>query len=240
MRLNRFIALSGVCSRRKAEDLIKAGEIAINHEVVRELAVQVDPSRDIVEYRGKRLQEEQKIYIMVNKPKGYVSTVKDAHNEKTVFDLVGIKGKRLYPAGRLDKLSRGLLVITNDGEFAYMLTHPKFKVEKVYEVALDKHFEHIHKAALLEKGMFLEGRRARMNSLEVILNHTHLSRIRVMLHEGRKRQIRIMFYKLGYKVKDLVRTQIGPLSLGNLKEAHTRELGREIVEKIKTHYAWHS
>jgi len=228
--------LSGVCSRRKAEALIRNGEIAVNGEVVSTLGTCVSPENDTVTYKGKRLHQEKKIYIIMNKPKGYVASVKDTHNEKTVLTLVHARDKRIYPAGRLDKGSRGLLVLTNDGEFAYILTHPKFGVEKHYEVTLDREFDPTHKETLVAKGLYVEGKRTRFHALEVLVQQRNASRVKVVLYEGRKRQIRVMFYKLGYKVRDLVRTEIGPLKLAHLKEGAWKELDQDFVNSIKRKY----
>jgi len=210
MRIQRFIALNSSFSRRAAEKLIDEGRVKLNGKTVIEQGVQVVPG-DSVKVNGKLLKPvEEKITIMLNKPKGYVTTKSDELNRKTVMDL--IPNKNLVPVGRLDKDTEGLLLFTNDGDLAYNLTHPKFEHEKEYEVRLRNPLSKEDKEKL-EKGVKIDGRRTAPSKITNLKG----KECNITIHEGRKRQIRRMFEVVGNKVIYLKRIRIGKLKLGTLK-----------------------
>jgi len=213
MRLNKFIAQAGVCSRRKADELIKGGQIRVNSVVVKELGTVIDENNDKIQIGQRRLAlANQKAYYALNKPVGYITSATSAQG-KSVLELVkGIK-ERVYSVGRLDKQSRGLIILTDDGDLAYRLTQAKFAIAKEYEVELDRPLE-IKDKNLFERGMELEGKR--LQPVEVVRQRGNKANL--ILREGVNRQIRKMAERRGYAVKDLKRVRIGKLTLGNLKE----------------------
>ena len=218
IRLQKFIADAGITSRRKAEELITAGKIKVNGKIVTTLGTKVDPIFDQVEYNGTQIKPtEQKIYLAIHKPVGVISSTSDVQG-KTVLDLVK-SPHRLFPVGRLDKDSSGLLILTNDGDFANQILHPKFGAEKEYFVVTDINFEQkdIHK---LQQPMVVGGKKIRPVKVVSIENDS----LRLILHEGVNRQIRRMLGRLGYTVKKLKRIRIGKLELGSLKAGEWKEI----------------
>ncbi|MDY6065027.1 MAG: pseudouridine synthase [Finegoldia sp.] len=231
MRINKYIASSGYCSRRKADELIKAGKVSINDRVLDDLSYQVKAG-DIVRVNGKILKEEEKfIYIALNKPVGYVSTTKDPHAEKTVTDLVDFKS-RLYPIGRLDKDSRGLIILSNDGDLTYELTHPSFNHSKEYEVLIDSPIKKAEIEAL-ENGPVIDGYKLNKSKIQVIKSKKNSSLLRIIISEGRNRQIRKMFKSIGKNVIDLKRVRIGNYRLEDLKEGSYRVLDKDDINKLR-------
>lgn len=228
MRLNRFLALCGLGSRRKCESFIQAGRVAINGNIVRSLSTGIDETANIVTVDGKRVAPPEKfIYIVMNKPKGYVTTANDELGRKTVLDLLP-DNFRVFPVGRLDKDTMGALLFTNDGAIAFQLMHPKFDVDKVYQVSLDKPItnQHVQK---LQSGIFLE--EGMTSPCQVKIIQQDRKKIEVIIHEGRKRQVRRMLKSLGYEVVSLVRTQFATIVITNLKPGEWRYLTeREILE----------
>jgi len=228
MRLNRFLALCGLGSRRKCESLIQGGRVVVDGNIIHSFSTTVDENKNIVTVDGKRVTPpDQFVYILLNKPIGYVTTTSDELGRKTVLDLLP-DYLRLFPVGRLDKDSMGALLLTNDGSLAYQLMHPKFNVDKIYHVLLDKPItsEHIRK---LQSGILLEEGITGPCAVKVIQNDR--KRIEITLHEGRKRQIRRMLKSLGYDVVSLVRTQFATLTLSGLKPGEWRYLtDREITD----------
>ncbi|MFA6594028.1 MAG: pseudouridine synthase [Candidatus Buchananbacteria bacterium] len=218
IRLNKYIAQAGVCSRRKADELIKAGKVKVNGQNVNDLGLVINENNDTVELAGKKLAAEtKKIYLALNKPAGYITSSTDSQG-KSVLDLVKIK-QRIYPVGRLDKDSRGLLILTNDGDFAYRLTHAKFGHEKEYEVELDRPLDKTD-AQKIERGLILDGKK--LQPVKIVKQRG--DQVTLILKEGVNRQIRRMAEQLGYEVKDLKRVRIGKLKLGGLKEGEYKEV----------------
>ena len=218
IRLHKFLADAGVASRRKAEELITAGKIKVNGNVVTKLGTSVDPKKDQVEYNDQVIKQTgEKIYIALNKPLGYVSSATDNEGQ-SVLNLVKVK-QRVYPVGRLDKDSTGLMILTNDGELTNKITHPRYGSEKEYFVVLDADLKNDH-IKKLEKGMTLEGKR--VQGIKVVSAQNKSARL--ILKEGVNRQIRKMMGKLGYKVVKLKRIRIGKLELGNLQEGEWKKI----------------
>lgn len=227
MRINRFLASAGLGSRRACEDLVRDGKVLVNNAVVTDLATQVGP-QDIVRVGRKVLRPQPHVYLLLNKPAGYVCTRSDELERKTIFDLVPPQRGRLFHVGRLDKESAGLLVLTNDGEFAESLTHPSHQIEKEYEVVIDQPFD-AEKIPKLLRGLTLETGRARMEAVHVLAP----TKLRVVLRQGLKRQIREMLWRVGYRVEKLVRTRIGPLTDPRLKPGHWRPLDRTEIAALR-------
>jgi 23S rRNA pseudouridine2605 synthase len=224
MRLNRFLASAGLGSRRGVEELITSGQVRINGRVVTDLATQVEPN-DAVKVGSRLLRTEQPLSVLLNKPKGYICTASDERDRKTIFDLLPPNWPRIYHVGRLDKDSEGLLIMTNDGDLSLALTHPRYKMEKEYEVLLDKSFDLKDREKLL-RGFHIMGGRAKVERLEV-LGPQHLG---LTLTQGIKRQIRLMLYELGYEVERLARVRLGPLKIGEMRPGEWRLLtGREVA-----------
>src|SRR2546423_95921 len=218
MRLNRYLAAGGVGSRRKCDQLIAAGRVTINGRVCTDFSAQPN-ERDYVKVDGKLVHAEQTLTIALHKPAGFVSTRSDPHARDTIFDLLPPKFPRLFNIGRLDAQSEGLLLLTNDGDLAQRLTHPRFKIEKEYEVTLDRQWRAEHAEKLL-RGIFLGDQRAQIARLHSI----GPTRLRVILRQGINQQIRRMFFAVGYEVERLVRVRIGNLRLGHLPRGQWRAL----------------
>ena len=227
MRLNRFLASAGIGSRRRCDELVAAGRVTINGEVCTNFSAQPS-ARDHVKVDGKLLRAEPPLTIMLHKPAGFISTRKDPHARDTVFDLLPPKFSRLFNIGRLDAQTEGLLLLTNDGELAQRLTHPRYKIDKEYEVTLDRPWDSALAPKLL-KGIFLAGQGARIERLHPV-TPTHL---RVVLRQGINRQIRRMFEAVGYHVKHLLRVRIGNLRLSNLPRGHWRVLTKREMESLQ-------
>ncbi|MBE2203692.1 MAG: rRNA pseudouridine synthase [Chthoniobacterales bacterium] len=205
MRLNRFLAAAGLGSRRSCEELIASGAVMLNGRRVDKLATVVADGDD-VRVHGRILRVARPLHVLFHKPRGFVVTKSDERGRRTIYDLLPPEFSTLFHVGRLDKDSEGLLLLTNDGDLAQKLTHPSHGIEKEYEVVLDKAFDPIHSAKLL-KGIFLEGGRGRFERISQL----GPDRVRVVLRQGIKRQIRLMFYNMGYEVERLKRIRIGPV-----------------------------
>lgn len=227
MRLNRFLASAGLGSRRSVEALITSGQVRINGRVVTDLATQVGEG-DAVKVGSRLLHTERALSAVLNKPRGYVCTADDERDRRTIFDMLPASWPRVYHVGRLDKESEGLLIVTNDGDLSLALTHPRFKIDKEYEILLDKPFDPADRAKLL-RGFHIIGGRAKVERVE-ILGAQHL---RLTLNQGIKRQIRLMLYELGYEVERLVRVRIGPLKIGEMRPGEWRLLTTKEVGTLK-------
>lgn len=230
VRLQKFMAECGVASRRKSEELIEMGKVKVNGHVAR-IGDKVNPKRDIVTVRGKRINKVGRMYyIMLNKPRGYVTTVSDELGRKTVMDLVDVNA-RIYPVGRLDKDSEGLLILTNDGSFANALTHPKHNYAKVYRVTVRPSVSD----EILEKlrnGIEIDGRKTAPCDVNIITEEEGRVVLEFILREGRNRQIRKMCEAVELEVARLKRISIGPVKLGMLQPGKSRELTDNEVKKL--------
>jgi len=225
VRLNKFVANSGVCSRREADKYIEAGLITVNGKTVTELGTKVSPTDDI-RFSGERLKGEKKVYIVMNKPKNFVTTTSDPHAERTVMDLIStdLCKERVFPVGRLDKATTGVLMFTNDGALAEKLTHPAYKVRKIYYVTLDKNLKKADFDAVLE-GITLDDGPIAADALSYV--NGMQSEVGIEIHSGRNRIVRRIFEHLGYKVKKLDRVYFAGLTKKNLRRGQWRFLSEE-------------
>ena len=231
VRLNKYIANSGVCSRREADNFILAGVVTVNGEVVTELGTKVNIYNDDIRFNGERLKGEEKVYIVMNKPKGYVTTASDPHADKTVMDLLKGCGARVFPVGRLDKNTTGVLMFTNDGEIAEKLTHPSYDKKKIYQVSLDsklrqEDFDKILSGIELSDGMIAA------DELEYIEADDH-RKLGIEIHSGKNRIVRRIFESLGYEVKALDRVYFAGLTKKGLKRGEWRFLSEGETNLLK-------
>ena len=222
VRLNKFIANSGICSRREADNFILAGVVTVNGEVVTELGTKININTDDVRFNGERLKGESKVYIVMNKPKGYVTTASDPHADKTVMDLLKKCPSRVFPVGRLDKNTTGVLMFTNDGEIAEKLTHPSYDKKKIYQVSLDsklkqEDFDKIMSGVELSDGIIAA------DALEYIEDDDH-RKLGIEIHSGKNRIVRRIFESLGYEVKALDRVYFAGLTKKGIKRGDWRYL----------------
>jgi len=227
LRLNRFLASAGIGSRRHCDELIAAGRVTINGKVCTNFTAQPG-ARDHIKVDGKLVSATPPVTIMLHKPAGFVSTRKDQHARDTVFDLLPKKFPRLFNVGRLDAQTEGLLLLTNDGELAQRLTHPRYKIDKEYDVTLQQPWDPALAPKLLRQ-IFLDGQRAKIARLHSVAP----TRLRVVLRQGINRQIRRMFEAVGYRVKRLVRVRIGNLRLADLPRGHWRALTRRELQSLE-------
>ena len=227
MRLNRFLAAAGLGSRRHCDELIAAGRVTINGKVCTNFSAQPG-ARDHVKVDGNLVHAAPALTVMLHKPAGFVSTRKDLHARDTVFDLLPKKFSQLFNIGRLDAQTEGLLLLTNDGELAQRLTHPRFKIDKEYEVTLDRAWDRALTPKLL-RGIHLDGQHAKIARLHSLSS----ARVRVILRQGINRQIRRMFEAVGYRVKHLLRVRVGNLRLGDLACGHWRALTRRELQSLE-------
>jgi pseudouridine synthase len=236
-RLQKILSTAGVASRRLSEELIEQGRVSVNGKIVTELGTKADPSRDEIKVDGRRIRVEQRrLYILLNKPRGYVTTRSDPQGRPTVMDLIKRVREYVYPVGRLDYDSEGLLLLTNDGELAARLTHPRHEVERVYEARV-KGVPDDHELERLTKGIVIEGRKTSRARVSVSgVRETPGGRqaiVEIAIHEGRQRQVRKMFDAVGHPVVRLRRIAIGPISDDALPTGHYRELTREELARVK-------
>lgn len=233
VRLQKFMAEQGVASRRKSEDLIRAGKVKVNGHIA-EIGMKINPRKDLVTVGKQKLtnvKNRKMVYIMLNKPRGYVTTVSDELGRKTVMDLLPDFGCRIYPVGRLDKDSEGLLLLTNDGSFTNCMTHPSHEYAKVYRVTVRPA---VNDEILfnLRNGIEIDGRKTSPCEVTVLTEEENRVVLEFILHEGRNRQIRKMCESQGLEVARLKRISIGPIKLGMLKQGDYKELSEQDVKKL--------
>ena len=232
VRLNRFMAQAGVSARREADKLIAAGKVKVNGKVVKELGTKINPRKDVVEYGGKKLKPQRLVYYLYNKPKNTLTTTKDDRGRATVLDQIEEATKeRVYPVGRLDRNTTGLLILTNDGKLAKKLTHPGHKVRKLYHARLDKPFQEEHFQNLLQ-GVELEDGQATADKVSYVAGEDQ-HHVGIEIHMGRNRVVRRMFAALGYKVVGLDRVMIAHLTKKRLPRGKWRELTEQEVSFLK-------
>ena len=233
IRLNRYISMSGICSRREADEFITAGLITVNGVVVTELGSKVMPSDEVC-YNGKKIENEKKVYIVMNKPKGFVTTLDDPHADKSVMDLVkNACTERIYPVGRLDKNSVGVLLLTNDGDLAKRLTHPTYEKKKIYQVSLDKHLTRADLEQLI-LGVTLEDGDIAADDVCYVEDPKMKNAVGIEIHSGRNRIVRRMFEHLGYHVGKLDRVYFAGLTKQKLKRGEWRFLTEKEVAMLKS------
>jgi len=232
-RINKFIADSGITSRRKAEEFILQGRVSVNNKVINELSYRINPDKDEVFIDGERIKPKLSAYYLLNKPKRTISTTSDEKNRKTVVDLIKTKEK-IYPVGRLDYNTTGVILLTNDGDFSNLLTHPGNKVPKVYEVKLDKNLREEDKNELL-KGIFIERRRGRFTKV-VLANAKNRKLVEIESIEGRNHFVKKMFEALGYNVKSLNRKSFAGIK-ADIPLGSYRVMKKTEVQKLINKYS---
>ena len=233
IRLQKYIADCGITSRRKAEELIKQGKIKVNGQIVYELGTKINPQKDMVLYQDKKIKEKEKnVYILLNKPIGYVTTVKDQFKRPSVLDLVKVK-QRVVPVGRLDMYTSGALILTNDGDFVYQVTHPKHEIDKTYTVTI-KGIVTEQDVELLKNGVKIEDYTTKPAKVKILKTdlEKNSSRLEITIHEGKNRQIRKMCETVGYPVLALHRSKISGIGVKDLPLGKWRFLSKQEVERI--------
>ncbi|HPF43778.1 MAG TPA: pseudouridine synthase [Syntrophomonadaceae bacterium] len=232
MRLAKYLAGQGVASRRKSEELIAEGRVSVNGNIIKEQGFKIDPLQDKVEVDGHMLQTADKVYLLLYKPAGYISSVSDPWGRPVVTDLIKEeKNRRIYPVGRLDLDTEGLLLMTNDGDFANIIIHPRYKMDKKYEALVQGK---VTKDAIkqLQKGILLEDGMTAPAGVHVLKHSSDKTLLEVIIHEGRKRQVRRMLEAVGHPVIHLKRTEVGFLTLKGLKDGEYRYLNSQEVKKL--------
>lgn len=234
IRLQKFLALAGVASRRKSEELILDGKIKVNKQVVTTLGTKVNPNYDIIEYNNKKIiHKEEKVYYMLHKPIGYITSVKDEKNRKTVIDLLKTVPERIYPVGRLDYDTSGLLILTNDGELTYKITHPKYEIAKIYKAKVSG-TPTPNELEQFQNGLMIEGRKTAKAKIHILKTKANSSIVSITITEGRNRQVRKMCEAIGHPVINLKRVAIGQLHIGNLSVGQYRPLTMQEVKYLKS------
>jgi 23S rRNA pseudouridine2605 synthase len=232
IRLNKYLSECGVASRRKVEELILQGRVTLNNEIVSQLAVKVDPLSDIIRLDGEILKQDEKVYYLLNKPRGFVTTTNDEKNRKTVLDLIRTKVK-IFPVGRLDYDTTGVLILTNDGDFSNLLLHPDNKVPRIYKVTLSKPLSLKDKERLL-KGIIVEDKKGRF---ETVYPTKRANVVNISTVEGRNHFVKNMFKALGYNVMELMRMSYGGIKLEDMPIGAYRHLTKEEINSIYKKYA---
>lgn len=233
IRLQKYLAECGIASRRKAEEYILQGQVKVNGKIITELGTKINPEKDKIEFEDKKIKKEEKhIYILLNKPIGYVTTVDDQFNRDTILDLVKVK-ERVVPVGRLDMYTSGALILTNDGDFVYKVTHPKHEINKTYTVTIkgiiqNEEIEHLRQGVKIDDYITKPAKVRILKTDE----EKNISRIEIIIHEGRNRQVRKMCEAIGKKVLALHRSKIGNIGVKNLKIGTWRYLNQSEVKSI--------
>jgi len=234
MRLNKFLAGCGVASRRTSDLIISEGRVTVNGKIANAMGIIVDPNKDVVTLDNTIIKLAQDVvYYILNKPKGYVTTVNDPYNRHTVMELLSGVALRVFPVGRLDYATEGLLLITNDGDLSNKLTHPSHDIEKTYQVNINGILNESDIKAL-ESGMIIDGYKTSPASVTVIEVLEGNTKVDVKIHEGRNRQIRKMFEQINKEVTHLKRVQIGEIKLGKLKRGEYRPLTEQEIQYLKS------
>jgi 23S rRNA pseudouridine2605 synthase len=231
VRLQKFLAEAGVASRRRCEQLIQSGQVFVNGAPVRVLGSKIDPERDAVFVAGRPVAVERRVYIALHKPAGVLCTNRDTHGRRRAIDLLPRSLPRLYPVGRLDKDTEGLLLLTNDGSFSLRLTHPRYKMSKTYLVEVEGELKSAEITRLLG-GVRSEGELLRADKIFQVHAQRHATEMRLVLSQGRKRQIRRMMAAVGHPVTRLVRLAVGPVELGDLRKSQWRHLTDEEIQQL--------
>jgi 23S rRNA pseudouridine2605 synthase len=232
MRLNKYLAHSGLCSRREADDFIKSGMVEVNGKVVTEMGYKVNPG-DEVKYAGEKLSPEKPVYILLNKPKDFITTTKDPQGRNTVMRLIrGVGNYRVFPVGRLDRNTTGLLMFTNDGDLAKKLIHPRHNIKKLYHVHLDKNVKPEHMKALVE-GVELEDGTMAADVVSYVGDGSDKKQVGIEIHSGKNRVVRRLFETLGYKVLKLDRVVFAGLTKKDLPKGRWRHLTSQEVNYLK-------
>jgi 23S rRNA pseudouridine2605 synthase len=230
-RLQKILARAGIASRRKAEELIRAGRVAVDGRVITELGFKADPHKSEIIFDGKPLAGEKPVYILLNKPAGYVTTLSDPQGRPIVTDLLPDVRERVFPVGRLDFDTEGALLLTNDGNLGHYIQHPRYEVNKTYR-ALVTGSPGLDAVRMLETGVLVGGRRTWPARVRILRQDKSESILELTIHEGRKRQVRKMLAAVGHPVRRLTRTAYGRLELGNLRPGKYRFLDRDDLKKI--------
>ena len=234
-RLQKYLANNGIASRRKAEEYILAGKVKVNGQIVTELGTKVNSDKDVIEFEGKRVNNDiKKVYVLLNKPIDYVTTVKDQFSRNTVVDLVKNAGNNLLPVGRLDMYTSGALILTNDGDFIFHVTHPKHEVEKTYTVTLrgkvtNEDIESLRQGVVIDEEYKTKPAKVRIMKID---EEKNLSRLEIIIHEGKNRQVRKMCNAIGKKVIALHRSKIGNIDVKDLKIGQWRYLTKKEVDML--------
>ncbi len=231
MRLNKFLASCGIASRRKCDELIFAGKVKVNGEIIKTPAFKIDPEKDEVSVNENIVKLPKKIYIALNKPEGVLCSLKDDFGRTLIIDLLPEIKERIFPVGRLDFNSEGLILLTNDGELSNRLIHPKYKVEKTYHVLIKGNIDE-DSLEKLSKGIELDGKKTQPSKIKILDMGKKTTFIEIKIKEGKKRQIRRMLKEVGYEVKKLRRVKFGPIKLGRLKKGEWRYLTKKEVENL--------
>lgn len=234
-RLQKVLAARGVASRRAAEELILEGRITVNGRVVTELGTKVDPENASIKIGGRLLKQPRLVYLLLNKPRGYITTVSDPEGRRTIYDLLDTQAKheRIYPVGRLDMDSEGLLLLTNDGELANRITHPRYRIDKEYNALVQGSPSPGTIARLAQGGFMVDGGRTSPAEVAIIGHDDGGTWLKVIIHEGRKRQVRRMMEEVGHPVRRLRRVRLGPLTLAGLPAAAYRPLGPDELARLR-------
>jgi len=233
IRLQKYMANSGIASRRKCEEYILEGKVKVNGVITTELGTKIDPSKDIIEFEGKNVNcKEKQVYILLNKPIGYVTTTNDQFGRDDVLDLVKVK-ERIVPVGRLDMYTSGALILTNDGDFVYKVTHPKHEINKTYTVTL-KGIITREEVEKLQKGVDIGDYITKPAKVKILKTdeEKQISRLEIVIHEGKNRQVRRMCEAVGRKVLALHRTKIGDISVKDIPLGKWRNLRKEEIQKL--------
>jgi len=232
VRLQKYLADCGIASRRKSEELISQGKVKVNGKIVNELGVKINTDRDKVEFNGQFVKAtKKKIYILLNKPEGYISASKDQFDNESVLKLINLK-ERLFPVGRLDKDTTGALILTNDGDFSYRLSHPKHEVNKTY-IAEVKGVPTADEMKLFMKGIIIDGKKTYPAKIRILKETKKNSIVEIIIHEGRNRQVKKMCKEIGHEVISLQRYAIDSITVDKLAVGKWRYLTDKEIEKLK-------